>query len=129
MSINLLKSTRKAFFLFIIIWYSLLVPSYYAYGIMPIVHMGQRSWPLYFFLMDAFALISAVFVILIITIDYYKRRRLSSEWIILILLLIYPLVTTYMTYVDLTTKLCNTYACKSAIPSPDLRSIYFSWEK
>jgi hypothetical protein len=132
MVISFLRYTKIVFLFLIILWYILSIPSYKIYRILPIVQMGERSWPLYFFLIDSLALVATVFWIVILISRYNQKKRFSLWWILLGLLLIFPIKAVYSTYSDLTVKLCKEWDgqnCIQYVPPPDLRSIKFVWEK
>ncbi len=124
-------------FLFLIaVWYILSPSEYSDYHILPIVQMGEHSWPLYFFLLDGIALLATGLYIFILISNYRKEGRFSAPsllWIFVGLLLIYPLISVWATYFDLTNKYCkelkNHTECVRYFPPPDLRNIRLVWEK
>ena len=127
-----IKPSKSAFLYLLLMWNILYLSSYTIYRILPIVQMGERSWPLLFFLVDALALVIAVFWLFILVSDYEKKKQISYEWLMLLLLLIYPLFTVYTTYSDLTMKLCKKWekeSCIQYIPPPNLKVVKFTWSK
>lgn len=96
--------------------------------------MGERSWPLYFFILDVITLALAFVTISSTIIAAKHKRKDFFLWLFVNLLLIFPLLTGPMaTYQDLTqtycTNLTNDNICTSYMPAPDLKAIHFSWGK
>src|SRR5437660_1278901 len=107
---SFLKNKVIVFILLIVGWSILYLPEYAIYRILPIVRMGERSWPLYFFLVDTFALFTAGFFAFLLISKCWKNGRFSVRgllWLLLGLLLFYPLYMVYISYNDLTAKLCK----------------------
>ncbi len=131
------KIATKIIFLFLIaVWYILSPSQYSTYRILPIVQMGEHSWPLYFFLLDGLALIIIGLYIFLLIPNFRKggRSRLRSLlWLFAGLLLIFPLISILATYSDLTNKYCkklkNGTECVQYLPPPDLKNIRLVWEK
>jgi H+/Cl- antiporter ClcA len=124
------------FFFLIAVWYILSPSEYSNYHILPIVQMGEHSWPLYFFLLDGLALITMGLYIFLLISNYRRARRShlrSLLWLFAGLLLIYPLIGVMATYFDLTNKYCeelkNGTECVRYVPPPDLKNIRLIWEK
>jgi len=116
----------------IVAWYLLAIPSYSIYRILPIVQMGERSSSLYFLIVDILASLTSVFWISILIPRNGRRKRFSVWWLLFGLLLVYPMFMVYITYTDLTQKLCkkwNEQACIQFILPPNLRSLRLTWEK
>jgi hypothetical protein len=106
--------------------------SYHIYRILPIVQMGERSWPLYFFLIDDLSLIGVIFLIVRISLNTQKSRYFLVQLVLLCLLLAFPVVSIYITYSDLTGVLCKEsirQKCIHYVHAADLRNIKFTWER
>ena len=101
-----LNTTKRFFYVLTATWYVCnLLPSYeFQLDILPIVHIGSHSWPLYFFVMDAITLISLILLAIILYTEYHRNDRLDIESILTPSLLIYPLINLYASIVDLTTR-------------------------
>jgi hypothetical protein len=108
-------------------WYILFFPEYQLAPLLPIVKMGERSWPLYFFLLDALAIGLLLFIIIQLIKNLLEKNKYILLWLLFISLLIYPLINVFATYDDLTRKYCRTPECTSYIPGPDLKSIRLHW--
>lgn len=127
--------TKTVFFLLIAVWYTLTIPQYNIYRILPIVQMGERSWPLYFFLLNGLVLFTTGLFFFLIISNCWRGGRFhvrSLLWLFAGLLLIFPLFTVKVTYSYLTGKLCKEHKdvkCIRYVPPPDFKNIRFTWEK
>lgn len=119
---------NKKLLLLIAIWvhYLLLFSSYSVYSLLPIVYMGERSWPLYFFILDG---ITVVLVILTGIVFLYSKTKKQIYWIFVFTFLIFPLINIYATFSDLNRKLCADPQCNLYLTGPDLKNIELKWEK
>lgn len=104
----------------LVVHHLLLFSSYSFSNLLPIVHMGERSWPLYFFILDVITL----FLVLVAAIQFFKSRvKRSLYWVLIVFLLIFPLMNVLATFSDLNSKLCVDPECNSYIPGPDFSNI------
>ncbi len=130
-----LITAKTGFLSLIAIWYIISIPSYSISRMLPIVQMGERSWPLLFFLLDGLVLLATGLFLFFIIPSLWKVRPFrvrSFLWLFAGLLLIFPLITVMATYSDLTRELCKEHKnqkCVRYIPPPDLKNIRFTWEK
>lgn len=120
------------FLILTLIWYVLIWSAYDYEHLLPQVQMGKyNSWPLYFFLLDAFGLGLVAFYASILW-----RRRNTKGFILYILLglfMLYPLLMVYATYDDLYSSVCLKldpvmHDCVKYRPPPDLGNISLKWE-
>ncbi|OGH38539.1 hypothetical protein A3F59_02025 [Candidatus Roizmanbacteria bacterium RIFCSPHIGHO2_12_FULL_38_13] len=113
-------------------WYFLAWTEYDYEKMLPQVHMGAyNSWPLYFFLIDTFAIGLVLFYGSILWVN--RKSKQLFRYVLLGLLLLYPLLLIYATYDDLYSRVCIKLDpvarnCKEYRPHPDLSNIYFEWE-
>lgn len=101
----------------IAIQYVLLFTQYSFDYLLPVVQMGTRSWPLYFFILDFITII-----LTILSLVYIVKTKTKLKWII-IALLIFPLFMITTTYSDLTVRYCTTPSCEAYHEPLDLKSI------
>jgi hypothetical protein len=132
-----LANARRFFLVLIGLWNTLLVTSVLSVLVRPeqrqiVVHMGERSYPLYLIVMDTLAWVAAAFWVWVLLRHIRTRTRISLEWILLGLLLAYPLTNVYAAYSDLTGELCKETKgekCVRYVSAPDLHAIKLTWEK
>lgn len=101
----------------IAVQYVLLFTEYSFDYLLPIVQMGTRSWPLYFFILDFITI-----VLTILSLVHIVKTKTKLKWII-IALLIFPLFMITTTYSDLTVRYCTTPSCETYQEPLDLKSI------
>lgn len=110
----------------LVVHHLLLFTSYGFYRLLPIVHMGERSWPLYFFVLDGLTL-----VLVLVAIAQFFRSKVKEPlyWFLIILLFLFPLINVWATFSDLHRKLCGDPQCTSFIPGPDVSKMELKWEE
>lgn len=101
----------------IAIQYVLLFTEYSFDYLLPVVQMGTRSWPLYFFVLDFITII-----LTILSLVYIFKTKTKLKWII-ITLLIFPIFMITVTYSDLTVRYCTTPSCVAYQEPLDLSNI------
>lgn len=102
----------------IAIQYILLFTEYSFDYLLPVVQMGTRSWPLYFFVLDFLTIILSIS-----SLVYIVKTKTKLKWLI-IALLIFPLFMITATYSDLTVRYCTTPSCVDYQEPLDLKSIH-----
>lgn len=120
--------SKALFILFFLefVWFGLWRTSYEWMHILPYVKMGEKSWPLYFFIIDLLGLLLIIAVILFF-VKSFKIRK-TPVWIVPLILLFLPILIIYSTYHDLTRKLCTTGTCEEYLPGPDPSKIELVWD-
>lgn len=127
---------NKSIVIFLILttgWYLFYVPEDSWAHILPIVSMGERSWPLYFFLLDALAIGLILFLFIQVIKLFIKKSKFIFVWAGFMILLIWPVLTVFATYNDLTQRLCRSSDtlgnCKTVLPGPNIKTLQLRYEK
>jgi hypothetical protein len=120
-----IKNNKALLPVALLVQHVLLFSSYGFSRLLPIVHMGERSWPLYFFVLDAITL----FLLLIAVIQFFRSKaKWWLYWVLIVILLFFPLINVKATFSDLNRRLCRDPKCNSYISGPDLSNIDLKWE-